>query len=90
MDVEVDDSGAAQSTFDDNNIGVSVAHNSSGDVRLFGVRDLTIDGLNVAAAHGRQRVADQHQLASAATTPRSARHRQHRDELELDDRPGLR
>ena len=68
MDVEVDDSGAAQSTFDDNNIGVSVAHNSSGTFS-YGVRDLTIDGLNVAPGTGGSASPININLASAATTP---------------------
>ena len=68
MDVEVDDSGAAQSTFDDNNIGVSVAHNSSGTFS-YGVRDLTIDGLNVAPGTGGSASPINVNLASAATTP---------------------
>ncbi len=68
MDVEVDDSGTAQSTFDDNNIGVSIAHNSSGTFS-FGVRDLTIDGLNVAPGTGGSASPININLASAATTP---------------------
>ena len=68
MDVEVDDSGAAQSTFDDNNIGVNIAHNSSGTFS-FGVRDLTIDGLNVAPGTGGSASPININLASAATTP---------------------
>ena len=68
MDVEVDDSGTAQSTFDDNNIGVSIAHNSSGTFS-YGVRDLTIDGLNVAPGTGGSASPININLASAATTP---------------------
>ena len=68
MDVEVDDSAAAQSSFDDNNIGVSIAHNSSGTF-AYGVRDLTIDGLNVAPGTGGSASPINVNLASAATTP---------------------
>jgi VCBS repeat-containing protein len=68
MDVEVDDSGAAQSTFDDNNIGVSIAHNSSGTFS-YAVRDLTIDGLNVSPGTGGSASPININLASAATTP---------------------
>ena len=58
----------AQSTFDDNNIGVSIAHNSSGTFS-YGVRDLTIDGLNVAPGTGGSASPINVNLASAATTP---------------------
>ena len=68
MNVEVDDSAAAQSTFDDNNIGVSIAHNSSGTF-AYAVRDLTIDGLNVAPGTGGSASPININLASAATTP---------------------
>ena len=68
MDIEVDDSAGQQSTFDDNNIGVSIAHNSSGTF-AFGVRDLTIDGLNVAPGTGGSASPININLASAATTP---------------------
>jgi hypothetical protein len=68
MNVEVDDSAAAQSTFDDNNIGVSIAHNSSGTFS-FGVRNLTIDGLNVTPGTGGSAAPININLASAATTP---------------------
>ena len=67
MDVEVDD-GTGASTFDDNNIGVSIAHNSSG-IFSYGVRDLTIDGLNVAPGTGGSASPININLASAATTP---------------------
>ena len=67
MDIEVDDSAGQQSTFDDNNIGVSIAHNSSGTFS-FGVRDLTIDGLNVAPGTGGSASPINVNLASAATT----------------------
>ena len=84
MDVEVDDSGAAQSTFDDNNIGVSIAHNSSGTFS-FGVRDLTIDGLNVAPGTGGSASPININLASAATTPMVGQgHRQHGHQQQLD------
>ena len=88
MDIEVDDSGAAQSTFDDNNIGVSVAHNSSGTFS-FGVRDLTIDGLDVAPGTGGSASPININLASAATTPMvGPGHRQHGHQQQLDDRTG--
>ena len=67
MNVEVDDSGGAQSTFDDNNIGVSIAHNSSGTFS-YAVRDLTIDGLNVAPGTGGSASPINLNLAAAATT----------------------
>lgn len=67
MNIEVDDSGTTQSSFDDNNIGVSVAHNSSGTFS-FGVRDLTIDGLNVAPGTGGSASPINVNLAGAATT----------------------
>ena len=47
--------------------GVSVAHNSSGTFS-YGVRDLTIDGLNVAAGTGCSASPINVNLASAATT----------------------
>ncbi len=68
MNVEVDDSAGVQSTFDDNNIGVHIAHNSSGTFS-FGVRDLTIDGLNVAAGTGGSASPINVNLGSFATTP---------------------
>ena len=68
MDIEVDDSGTAQSAFDDNNIGVNLAHNSSGTY-AFGVRDLTVDGLNVPAGTGGSASPINVNLGSAATTP---------------------
>jgi VCBS repeat-containing protein len=68
MNVEVDDSGTQQSDFDDNNIGVSIAHNSSGTFS-YAVRDLTIDGLNVAPGTGGSASPININLASAATTP---------------------
>ena len=87
MDVEVDDSATKQSTFDDNNIGVSIAHNSSGTFS-YAVRDLTIDGLNVAPGTGGSASPININLASAATTPMvGKRDRQHDHELQLDDRP---
>ena len=49
MNVEVDDSAGVQSVFDDNNIGVSIAHNSSGSFN-YSVRDLTIDGLDTGTS----------------------------------------
>ena len=70
MDIEVDDSGAVQSTFDDNNIGVSIAHNSSGSFN-FDVRDLTIDGLNVAPGTGGSASPINVNLASVASTTMS-------------------
>ncbi len=86
MDVEVDDSGAAQSTFDDNNIGVSIAHNSSGTFS-FGVRDLTIDGLNVAPGTGGSASPININLASRGDhADGRAGHRQHGDQQQLDDR----
>ena len=87
MDVEVDDSGAAQSTFDDNNIGVSIAHNSSGTFS-YGVRDLTIDGLNVAPGTGGSASPININLASAATTPMVGRVTGNTvTNSQLDDRP---
>ena len=67
MNVEVDDSAGAQSTFDDNNIGVSIAHNSSGTFS-YAVRDLTIDGLDVAPGTGGSASPINLNLAAAATT----------------------
>ena len=66
-DVEVDDSGTVQSSFDDNNIGVNIAHNSSGSL-AFDVRDLTIDGLNVAAGTGGSASPINLNLGACATT----------------------
>jgi VCBS repeat-containing protein len=68
MNVEVDDSAGLQSSFDDNNIGVSIAHNSSGTFS-YAVRDLNIDGLNVAPGTGGSASPININLASAATTP---------------------
>jgi VCBS repeat-containing protein len=68
MNVEVDDSATQQSDFDDNNIGVAIAHNSSGTFS-YAVRDLTIDGLNVAPGTGGSASPININLASAATTP---------------------
>jgi hypothetical protein len=67
MNIEVDDSGTQQSDFNDNNIGVSVAHNSSGTF-TFAVRDLTIDGLNVAPGTGGSASPININLAGSATT----------------------
>ena len=67
MNVEVDDSGAQQSDFDDNNIGVSIAHNSSGTFS-YAVRNLTIDGLNVAPGTGGSASPINLNLAASATT----------------------
>jgi hypothetical protein len=53
IDVEIGTAGVVGSggTFDDNNIGVNIAHNGSGSL-LFDVHSATIDGLNVAAGTG--------------------------------------
>jgi hypothetical protein len=67
MNVEVDDSGTQQSDFNDNNIGVNIAHNSSGTF-TYAVRDLTIDGLNVAPGTGGSASPINLNLAAAATT----------------------
>ena len=86
MNVEVDDSAGAQSTFDDNNIGVSIAHNSSGTFS-YAVRDLTIDGIDVAPGTGGSASPINLNLAARATTTMNGtRDREHADELELDDR----
>ena len=69
-DVEVDDSGTAQSSFDDNNIAVNIAHNSSGAL-AFDVRDLTIDGLNVAPGTGGSASPINLNLGACATTTMS-------------------
>lgn len=68
MDVEVDDSPANQSQLDDNNVGVNLAHNSSGSF-TYAVRDLTIDGLDVAPGTGGSASPINVNLASQATTP---------------------
>ncbi len=67
MNVEVDDSAGAQSTFDDNNIGVSIAHNASGTFS-YAVRDLTIDGIDVAPGTGGSASPINLNLATGATT----------------------
>ena len=68
MNVDVNDSAGQQSDFDDNNIGVNIAHNSSGTFK-FSVRNITVDGLNVAAGTGGSASPINVNLASAATTP---------------------
>jgi VCBS repeat-containing protein len=67
MTVEVNDSGTAASVFDDNNIGVNLAHNSSGSF-TYDVRNTTVDGLNVPAGTGGSASPINVNLAAAATS----------------------
>jgi hypothetical protein len=70
VEVEVDDSAGVQSTFDDDNIGVSMARNGSGALN-FDVRALTIDGLNVAPGTGGSASPINLNLAGCASTTMS-------------------
>ena len=67
VNVEIDDSGTAQSAFDDNNIGVSVVHGSS-VAFSYAIRNTTIDGRNVAPGTGGSASPINLNLLSTATT----------------------
>ena len=89
MDVEVDDSGGGAEHVRRQQHWRERRPQLDGGTFSYGVRDLTIDGLNVPR-HRRQRVADQRQPRERGNDPDGRRRdRNTVTNSQLDDRPGL-